>query len=739
MKKQARDDVLLPPGTVSGADSVSCASCSFRLPKTPSHYSGGFMSRQTRFHILFSWRLFIIGLVVISVSLWFLLPPARLSLVAVLLLFLPGFLIERTVRPVLDGGCLSRPVLWLGLSLAIVPLIYQWSSVAGRPLRLPILAAIATAGCCAGLVLAWRQSASLVWPGRRNAGWLLAFLLLFSIATGIRFNEIRGLALPPWVDSVHHTLLVQVAGDRGLAPTSLQPFLPVEDLPYHWGYHVWTATVAQLAGAAPVDALLWSGQLLNALHVFTAAALALYFWRHPLAGLAAGIVVGMLSIYPAYYLSWGRYTQLMGLLLIPPLMLAWHALLRRPDWRQAAIVTLLCAGLSLIHFRVLLFGLAYMAAALLVSSLNASRQENQRRILAGATAGLAAIGVTLPWLWLLLQQRLAPALSEPDGLSGGGNYNALNTALVWAGENRLLAALAMLAACWLLGQRSRQAVTLIIWVAAMILMANPWLLSYVLPAGGAMLLLWAASRRHWPTALAGGLLLLANPWFLQLPFFWLITNEVVIISLFLPFSLLIGGAYGGLARRLTAHDESRPAAANTGSRRFALQPAQWYTILNIFLVLGAGWGYWRIHNLVLQENLVLATAADREAIEWIAENTRREARFLTNAQPWLAAADMGSDAGWWILPLTGRQVSTPPVVFTYGPADYQQLVRATTGTVINYQPGTEQAIYDLIVRRGITHIYLGSRGGPLSAELFADRTRFELIYEQEEVRIYRVR
>ncbi len=696
------------------------------------------MSRQTQLSFLGPWNLLLAGLAALSFSLWFFGAPARLVLVAGLLLFVPGFLIERTLRPVLDVGFLSRPLLWLGLSLAIVPLIYQWSSVAAVPLRLPILAALATAGIVAGLVLAWRESARLPRPGLPGVLWLLAFGLLFGIAAGLRFNEIRDLALPPWVDPVHHTLLVQVAIDRGLAPVSLRPFLPVEDLPYHWGYHVWTATVAQLAGVAPVDALLWSGQLLNALHVFTVAALALYFWRHPLAGLAAGVVVGMVSIYPAYYLSWGRYTQLTGLLLIPPLILAWHAMLRRPGWRQAAVVTLLCAGLSLIHFRVLLFGLAYMAVALVIYSLNASGPENRQRVLAGATAGLAAIGLTLPWLWLLLQQRLAPAISEPSQLQGGGNYNALNTALIWSGENRLLAALAMIAALWLLGRRSRHAASLIIWVAALSIMANPWLLSYVLPAGGAMLLLWAITERRWPAGLAGVLLLLANPWMVELPFLWLITNEVVIISLFLPISLLIGGAFGGLARQLTATHERPPATATGSARRFALRPAQWQAILGIVLLLSAGWGYWRIQPLVLQENLVLATAADREAIDWIAANSARDARFLTNARPWLPAADIGSDAGWWILPLTGRWVSTPPVVFTYGPPAYQQTVRATTGTVINYQPGQEYVIDELIAREGITHIYLGSQGGPLNAELFRNRADFELLYERAGVQIYRV-
>ena len=85
---------------------------------------------------------------------------------------------------------------------------------------------------------------------------------------------------------------------------------------------MFVATTVRLAGLPLAPTMLWTGQALNALHGLSVAALATYLWRRPIAGVVAALVVGLLSIMPAYYVSWGRYTQLTGLLLLPPLVAA---------------------------------------------------------------------------------------------------------------------------------------------------------------------------------------------------------------------------------------------------------------------------------------------------------------------------------------------------------------------------------------------------------------------------------
>jgi hypothetical protein len=78
------------------------------------------------------------------------------------------------------------------------------------------------------------------------------------------------------------------------------------------------------------------------------------------------------------------------------------------------------------------------------------------------------------------------------------------------------------------------------------------------------------------------------------------------------------------------------------------------------------------------------------------------------------------------------------VLYTYGDPGYVRHVNAVSDTVAGYTPGQEQAILDLIAAEGVTHIYLGAKGGPLRPELFAGRPGFRTIYQRGGVTIIAV-
>src|SRR5262249_53967962 len=96
-----------------------------------------------------------------------------------------------------------------------------------------------------------------------------------------------------------------------------------------------------------------------------------------------------------------------------------------------------------------------------------------------------------------------PVVEHPGDLVAIAGYGDLTLGLLWAGHNRLLIALALAAGLYGVAYRRRAAAELIGWGAILVLLANPVLVG--------------------------------------LPYSWLTTNDIVVISLFLPVGLLLGG------------------------------------------------------------------------------------------------------------------------------------------------------------------------------------------------------
>jgi|HigsolmetaAR201D_1030396.scaffolds.fasta_scaffold12464_2 hypothetical protein len=623
-----------------------------------------------------------------SVFVWLSGPVGRLCIVLPLLLFGPGYLVDRALRAS-DGHTIAqRLTVWLGFSLSLVALLYEWSSTFGLALTTPILSGLAIA---CGLAILWNVLRTpFNAPSLHNAlrvfmPWSAALCVILALTLWVRFEHIKTLVVPPWVDSVHHALMIRVAAETGQMPVSLRPYLPVDQLPYHWGYHVFMAATMQLSGLDLVPTMLWAGQVLNALMALGAAALAQHYWRRPLAGVVAALFVGLISIMPAYYLSWGRYTQLTGLLLIPSLALMWRGALYQPSRGRFVGTALLLAGLSLIHFRILMFSLALFGSIGTVWLYRAGWDGLRRgaAIFASVFGSLALAG---PWLWLLYKRTLQPAFSNPETLLAGGSYNALNEGLLWTSNNRLLFALALVAALWAI-YRHRQAVSeILIWLVAIVLMANPNLLG--------------------------------------LPHTWLITNDVLVISLFLPASLLLGGGACLLYDAL----ERLPLVR--------VHPYVRTSLVLGALAVAAVWGAWNMRSVV-NPNTVIASSADIAAVEWAAQHTPTDARFLINSTKWLTI-QRGVDGGWWLQPLAKRWVSAPAVMYTYATPEFVQEIAALNQVIMQASAERLPDILALIDQYQISHIFLGNHPGTLTADMFADHPRFTTIYDQDGVIILAV-
>jgi hypothetical protein len=717
-------------------------------------------------------------LLVSSVIAWFAGPESRFFIILAFWLFVPGYLLEQFVPVSLPRLPFLRPALWIGLSLSTIALFYEAITLAGVALSQPVLLLLTGLGA-AGVVWSMvRHRAAHIPPRVSWETWGAwgALLAVFVLTVWTRFVQVEDLVLPAWVDSVHHALITRVAAEKGMAPYSLRPYLPVDSMPYHWGYHVFTATVLRLTELELPQVLLWEGQILNALHVLTCAALATYFWRHPGAGIAAGISVGLISIMPAYYVSWGRYTHLTGLLILPSLVIAWHMLLHTPSRTWLLYAALLCAGLSLVHFRVLVLAACMLAVVSLVWAMDKPWSTIVSRLGYAAAFTLLVVVLAAPWLWVLLQKILLPAVDAPRSLTSGGNYVKLNEGLLWAGENRLVAALAIAGAWWGIWHRSRVALIGVGSIVAFTLAANPWLVSYIVPAIGLVLVGWALSQARFHVSsgnrsrqtltpqpgnphpaplqhtgkntsavqqpqhhaslpvicivgVAGLAMLLLNPWVVQLPFFWLVTNDVITISLFVPLSLLIGGLVSLLDRKI----ERIRLPYWSGFVRYLAR-----AVLVVLLGAGALWGASNLRS-VINPVTALVKPADKPAIAWVREHTPPDARFLINAAGWYPGAQRGVDGGYWLLPLTGRWTTTPPASFTYASPQYVQQIEELATAISHFGPEQQEYMYEMLKQWNITHIYLRQGAGPLTPELFSDRARYEQVYDEGGVVIFAVK
>ncbi|NUM45629.1 MAG: hypothetical protein HUU38_13065 [Anaerolineales bacterium] len=590
-----------------------------------------------------------------------------------------------------------------GLSVALYPVMLLWAYV----VHLPLGVWFASPAGVGAVYLLWKRFKSPPPPTHQRTNHpltqpttFLSLLILFILLLA-RLWAIRGLEIPLWGDSYQHAMITQLVVENGGLFQSWAPYEPYTTLTVHFGFYAGTATWIWLTGMDVNRAVLVVGQLFNGVAVLALYPLGKRLANgNPWGGLGA-LVVGGVLLLPAYYVNWGRYSQLTGQVILPvALWLAWKTLEADAfDWKKVLISGLALAGMTLSYYRMPFFFAGFVVILLLGWGLPSWRFQLRAwgaMILRLGGVGLIGVGLFLPWA---------------DGLLGGNLGDFVVAGVV----------------------KTQQAEVVLrdfeTW-RTVPLYYPKWALGL---SGLAFLL--ALVRKKW-------LVVLLPVWLGLLPLYILgqlvnmpganmIQNFTVQIALYLPIAFLIGEllAWG------TAWSNARWKGVGA-----------WGATLLVLFLLGSALKSQL--NIVNQPLSAIVTVPDLRAMAWIQTHTPPDARFLVEGfRIYGGTSAVGADAGWWIPLLTGRKNTMPPQypMFTEQsvPPDYSKQVVELVKVLEETSP-TDPPWQAALCAAGVTHAYFGQQQGQAGVgvpQLFSPEELeglgvFERVYFEDRVRIY---
>jgi len=611
---------------------------------------------------------------------------AAATLAVPFVFLLPGWALLSLILPPEKFPPERRPdvVSWFalaaGLTLAIAPIALLFLRLlglkAGTELALVtlVLSALLVVWRRGRIWVAWWQS-PLSW--RERFAWLdaplLASLLVTLLVVGVRLWVVRGFNIGFWADSYHHTMITQLMLENGGLFDSWEPYARLQSFTYHFGFHANVAffqwATDWFTGNTTPRTVVLVAQFLNAL-----AALALY----PLAmrlsggqrwtGVVAVLIAGLLTPMPMFYVNWGRYTQMIGQVILP--IAIWFTAeaveTRQRDPRRLVLAILTVAGLALAHYFVLAFYVVFLIPYLGFWLAGHWREGKiwRETLLRMSIIGLGCILLVLPWIVHLLKGLLPRILA--GFIQGTTSDKYIEQDNKFFPLKRYvpsyLTIMALLGGLWALVRRRPTAIMLL-WVGCQFLLSNP----------------------HW----------------LGLPGTGVINNFTVELSLYIPAAILTADLVGSLFDVGWQHwTRLRPALG---------------LVAGILLVVVAMAGV-RQQADITDATRRLVTPADEAAISWVRQNVPQEAKFLINSRfEYDDTMIVGLDAGWWLPLLTGHENTVPPMMYgsEVGPdPNYRESVNETARYVEQNGLGaSETARY--LSQQGISHIFVGERGGPL--------------------------
>jgi len=544
-------------------------------------------------------------------------------------------------------------------------------------------------GLCFGLAVA-----GLIRRGKGafDKTWLFA---LFGLAVALvwRFWQARELILPNWVDSQHHVLIVRKMIEYGGLPSTLEPYLP-GPFYYHFGFHSVAALFSVLSGLDPAASVLVLGQAISACVGLAVYALAKQLGKDWRIGLLAALFVTFATKMPGYYLSWGRYTLLIGVMILPVAMAEVMQVMENRDhgWKfgqigwleqigwigQLAGLSLLTAGTLLSHyftaflfvFFLILLALQWLIETVITKSAN---WQSIGSVVISTFSGLVLVSRWYYRIFIYSSAASRPVLRvmETATLKGSWDYFAY---LVGPISGYILLGLGLIG--FFLSAFKTKKYYFAAWAASILFLA--------LPTGFRLM----NFRYDYYALVVFIAIAVASAFTIVLVFDKLITKKTLSNSLILlvGFALIICGASQNL-------------------------------------------------NAINSET-VLATNSDILALDWIEKHTPEDARFFINTVGWSQNTYRGVDGGGWIMPITGRWSIVPTVFYPMsGDDDFVQNT-ANLGSRASSITECGEDFWALVNDAQLGYLYIKEGVGSLQPTALMSCEGIEQLIHIEDVHIY---
>lgn len=570
---------------------------------------------------------------------------------------------------------------WLPMLISIAYLIWRYRSGLTSILINPLAFVLSAIN---------NLKSNITWPG------FTTFVIVI-LVIAVRLWAIRTLSTPMWGDSYQHTVITQLIMDNGGLFQSWLPYAPYKSLTIHFGFHANSSVYAWISNSSARQAAIWMGQMAN---IFAVIGLYPVAKRLSIAGKWIGpaviLVAGLISGLPNYYLNWGRYAQLSGLVILPVItfLLLETLFSREKRPKQIIICAMTLTGMALSYYRAPLFLLIFLPV-FLVELINWTRQTSIKNI-GWLWSSLSILAFTmillLPLLPRLSQGRLINFVSYTKEIP-------LTTLILNTWEQ------------WLKIDQYYPVYLLIITGIAFV---------------------FAVYRKDWRISLLPfGILLLQGYAFGVLVDFPL-SNFIDVFSILILLYILFGLMGGYLIDQILSVFGKRYQAVGS--------------ILLILLSFGYALYAKDVPNKMDYEYV---TWADQRAFEWIKSDTLDSSLFLVDGfSTHNNYSAVGSDAGWWIPLLANRANTMPP---QYAILDEQPIQEGYSRWIVEvqdefrqYSPATLKGLESLC-KWEISHIYIGQKQGVVGqAEPLLNWTEWpevdwlDLVYAEDRVRIFAI-